>query len=330
MMRAAVVAAMGAVLLAGCDPDMGGGGGGGDVVFSEGFVFIRADAANADQLWIADRRDFNAASKLTSAGASNPSLKRDGREIVFVEGTGATSAVKTVATTVGAPVRTVFVPPTGSSLRNFRHPVFSPDGSFIVFTYDKGTAFSGLARVNPDGTGFAFLAPSADVGSSATSWASPSFGATGTEVFAAAGTLGSYRRVERVTVATGSGTVVLTSLGNEAQNITDRVVVSPDGTKLAFSGRLSTGVSRIFVNTLGSPAVTRLTDHPGEQTTATDTYPVWMSAAQVAFSASVAGGDAIYVVSATATAPSAGSLTVPSAREPGYGRRAASTAVAQR
>jgi Tol biopolymer transport system component len=112
----------------------------------------------------------------------------------------------------------------------------------------------------------------------------------------------------------------LPNLGASATGIEDRVVISPDGASAVFSGKISGGVSRLFLADLASDAVTPLTDHVGEQT-ASDTFPMWKNGQEVVFSALVGGGDSVYVIDAATTPPGAGTLVVPSAQEPWYGTR---------
>jgi TolB protein len=242
--------------------------------------------------------------------------------VVFVSGTGADSVLQLVNTTVNATVRTLLSPT--ASQRNFRFPVFSPDGQRIVFAYEDSSGSStvgALGVVNPDGSGFRRLA-----GSATAHLSSPSFFSDGNEVLAAfGGSLGNDSQLVSVNVETGVITQGLVSnLGAEATSIADRVVLSPDNTQAVFSGRTGGTGARLFVVDLSTEEVTRITNHPGEST-AVDSFPTWVSATQIAFSASVAGGDAIYVISATPSTPGAGTLTVPSGLQPWYGTRSAGT-----
>ena len=73
------------------------------------------------------------------------------------------------------------------------------------------------------------------------------------------------------------------TLGNDALDISNRVIASPDGQLAAFDGRLGTGSSRIFVLNLSTLVVTQLTDYPNEPN-ASDTSPAWVGSANLAFS----------------------------------------------
>ena len=91
-----------------------------------------------------------------------------------------------------------------------------------------------------------------DFGGGSTSYGSPSFFADGLSVLAPAGsTVTTYMNLEKIDVATGHTMTVVASLGNEARSVANRAVVSPDGTRAAFDGSLSSLATRIFVVNLG-------------------------------------------------------------------------------
>ncbi len=316
----AVLVAIGFGLSA-CEPlDEGGGGGvGGDVTFRNGFVFVRNS-----QIWMADSADdFATATKLTSFGENAyPSVSKDGRTVVFVSGSGPSSELQLVNTDAGASARTLLA--AEANQRNFRFPVFSPDGLKIVFAYedsDGSSSWSALGTVNSDGSGFRTI-----VGGTNASYTSPTFDVGGNQVLAAAGSAsGNYNQIVSVNVATGSVTSMVTlSSSTAATAITDRLAISPDGTKAAFAGRVSGKGARIFVVDLNTEALTQITEHTGEST-AVDSFPTWRSATELGFSAQTAGADNVYVISPSVTTPGTGTLKVPSATQPAAGQRAGGT-----
>lgn len=304
---AALVAVM---AMGGCDfpiDDGGGGGGGGAVAFNRGFVFLRADDKN---IYAADQSDYQGTlGRLTTTGNNkHPSLSKNGRQVVFVNTAGGTSSLQTVAISGGAP-RTVLS--SDGTMTNFANPVFSPDGAQIAFTFERSGS-SYLAVVNADGSDVQELS------SGVLSYGSPSFFADGNSVLVAAGNLASgYTQLEKVNIDTGTAENLLNGLGNEATVIKYRVVVSPDGTKAAFDGQLSTGATRIFVADLATRAVTQLTDYPGDAS-ANDSFPTWVSNTEVGFSSDTGGNDQVYTQTVTAM-KQPGSLKLPSAVEPWFG-----------
>ncbi|MBI3184513.1 MAG: PD40 domain-containing protein [Myxococcales bacterium] len=285
----------------------GGGGGGGTVNFLRGFVYVRKDDRN---LYVADQSDYSKVARLTTTGnARHPSLSADGKRVVFVRAAGAETELMTVPASGGQPT---LVLASTATWRNFKSPVFSPEGSRIAFAYDEG-ASSALGIVNADGSGFARLA-----GGGALSYGSPSFFADGTSVLAMAGNSAStFTQLERVAIATGQATNVTNNLGSEVVQIANRVVVSPDGTRAAFDGRLSSNAVRIFIINLSSKQVTRLTDYPSDPT-AQDGFPTWIGTERVGFSSDTGGSDQVYTLPASASKTSGG-LELPSAIEPWFG-----------
>ena len=287
--------------------DGGGGGGGGTVAFSQGYAFIRKDDHN---VYVADKVDFTQVARLTTGGnARHPSLSKDGRRVVYVRAFAGDTEILTVATTGGIPPASV--KRSDATTRNFRNPVFSPDGNSIVFAYDDGAA-SALGIVSSDGSGFSKLA-----GTAALQYAAPSFYPDGQSVLAIAGGTGSYTQLEKVNIATRTTSNITNNLGPDATFIVNRAVVSPDGTRAAFDGRLSGAGSRIFVITLATKQVTQLTDYPSEPA-ANDSFPTWVGVDKVGFSSDSGGNDSVYALPATSTKTSGG-LQMASAIEPWYG-----------
>lgn len=297
------------LLLSGCEfltgGGGGGGGGGGTVNFQRGLVHVRKDDRN---LYIADEKNYSAVGQLTQGGgAYTPSLSRDGRLVVFIAKVGADSVIATVPAN-GGQVSEVFR--STSTVRNLRTPVLAPDGTRVVFAYDEG-ASSVIGVVNLDGSGFEKVA------GGVISYASPSFLPDGTVLVAAGNPASGYRQVERLDLSTKAAIGVSSTLGNDVQQIQNRLVASPDGRLAALDGRIGSGASRIFVLDLFTLVVTQLTDYPSEPS-AVDSYPSWVGSANIAFSSTTGGADQVYVLAADGVKTSGG-LTLPRAVEPWYG-----------
>ena len=301
-----------ALVLSGCELFGGGGGGGGGTggdggtsafTFEKGFTFVRRDDRN---VYLVDDADTQTATTLTqSANVRTPSFSADGKQIVFVRGTSMDAEIAIVPT-VGGLIKTVVS--TSTTQRNFKTPVFSPDGTQVAFGFDSG-ATSGVGLINVDGTNARTL-PNGGL-----SQAFPSFTPDGTAIIVAAGNAGlGFTQIERVALASGQVTNVTNVLGNEALGISNRLVLSPDGTKAAFDGLVSSGVTRLFVIDLGSRVVTSLySSEPGTN----DSFPCWMGNTSIAFSSDSGGNDSIYKVNLPSS--TSASLLVPKAVEPWYG-----------
>lgn len=284
----------------------GGTGGGGGFDFKSGFTFVRKDDRN---VYLADATDYQTTAVLTQSGTvHSPSLSKDGKRIVFVQGAGADSAIASVAVSGGS-VSVVLA--ASAQVKNFKTPVYSPDGLKIAFTYDNGGVSSNLGLVNTDGSNFVAL-----VGGGALAYALPSFSADGLTLLAAAGSTGSQlTQLERITIATKQAISVTNTLGIEAISIANRVVESADGTKAIFDARISTGVTRIFVINLSSKQVTKVNDYVGEPNT-NDSFPTWVDASTLAFSSDSGGNDNVYKIGVDGTSRK---LLMPKAIEPWYG-----------
>ncbi len=286
-----------------------GGGGGtveGDFEFSTGFVFVRRVDGN---LYAVNDDEPSDAFALTQGGGVHaPSLSADKKRVVFVTGSGEDAAIVTVPVAGGAASTLLSV--TGARYRDFRTPVFSPDGQRVAFSYSNGS-ISEVAVINADGTGLASLAAN-DV----TSFASPTWSPDGASLYVAAGNaLSELSQVARITVANEAVEYVTNTLGSDAQAIAGRLVVSPDGTKAVFDGRVSSGATRIFTIALnGGAQVTQVY----EGSDGVETFPSWVDDSTVAFSSDTGGNDNVY----RAALPSTDSpvLLVPSAIEGWYSR----------
>ncbi len=292
----------------GCElPEDGGGGGIGVSNFRQGFVFVRSDDRN---IYASDRSTgYTDVGRLTSNGDNkHPALSPNGAQVVFVHQAASGSELLVVPLSGGEP-RVLLA--QDATTGRFAHPTFSPDGEQVAFTFERGGG-SVLAVINADGSGFQALS------SGALSYASASWYPDGRSVLVAAGNLGSgFSQLERVNVTTGASENLLNGLGNEATRIRNRVVLSKDGSRAAFDGELSSGVTRIFVVNLSTRAVTQVTDYPADPN-ANDSFPSWTSASELAFSSDTGGNDQVYTVSATAV-KQGGSLRLPSAIEPWFG-----------
>lgn len=290
---------------------LGGGGGGGGGTgggtassFASGFATVRKDDRN---LFLTDERDVNSPVQLTSTGGvSMPSFSRDGRQVVFAHKSGQDSELLLVPVTGGTPSTVLRSSPTQQNLRT---PTFSPDGTRIAFAYDENATSSSVGLVNVDGSGFRKL-----VGGGALAYASPSWFPDGASLLVTAGNAGLMQtQVERIDVATGTPTSITNTLGVEVLAIASRLVVSPDGQRAVFDGRVSSGVTRIFVLDLSSKVTTR--QRTPASGAVNDSAPSWVSSTAFVFSSDEGGNDQVYkqtLGSMNAT------LAVPLAIEPAY------------
>ena len=306
-LRKALCSVLGSLLLglAGCSTEPGGSGG--PPTFQSGFVYIRRDDGN---VYLADDTAPTIPILVTAGGDNHmPALSRDARKIVFVHRSGANAEIDTVSVSAASGTPPTTVLSSTASANDFRLPIFSPDGSYIVFAYDTGTS-SFLGRVNVDGSNFQRIA-----GSSARSYTSPSFFANGSHLLAASGSSPSqYDTLVDVNLA--GAAVPLTTLPSELLGLANRAQISPDGNQVALDGLSPIGASWLYGYSIAGGQFTRLVNYPA-QPTATETFPTWVGVTQVGYSSDYGGDDSIYIVAAAAHDAS-GTLKVPSAIEPFY------------
>jgi len=290
---------------------LGGGGGGGGGTgggtassFKGGFATVRKDDRN---LFLTDESDVNSPVQLTSTGGvSMPSFSRDGRQVVFARKSGQDTELLLVPVTGGTPSTLLRSSPTQQNLRT---PAFSPDGTRVAFAYDENATSSSVGVVNVDGSGFRKL-----VGGSALAYASPSWFPDGASLLVTAGNAGLMQtQVERIDVATGTQTPITNTLGLEVLAIASRMVVSPDGQRAVFDGRVSSGVTRIFVLDLTSKVTTR--QRTPASGAVNDSAPSWVNSTTFLFSSDEGGNDQVY---RQALGSMNATLAVPLAIEPAY------------
>ncbi len=280
-----------------CDLSGGGGGGGfggGDALvnFTKGYVFVRKDDRN---VYVVNDADVNTVGVLTTnAGVSMPTLSKDARTVVFARKSGLDSSIELVPTSGGTARVLVASSPNAFNLRT---PVFSPDGTFVAFTFERGGQ-ARLGIVNIDGSDFRQLVANASL-----SYAFPSFSPDGLAIFAAAGTSANIlSQIERIDLKTGMAQNVINTLGNEAVTVSSRLAVSPDGSKVVFDARVGSGVTRIFGYDLAAKTgPSKVNDYSNEPNT-NDTAPGWVGLSAVSFSSDSGGNDNVYQVNFDATA----------------------------
>jgi TolB protein len=307
-----VAVVLAALALAACEPIDEGGGAGvdGPLTFQSGYVFVRGQ-----DLYLANSVDPNVVQRLTNSGSvRHPALTRDGTRVVFARFSGVAAELVTVSTTQGA-TPSVLLSASGTGGTNLRHPTFSPDGQFVVFVYDVGTV-SFLGRVNADGTGFTLLA-----GTNSRSYGAPSFLPNGTAVLAPAGAQrAQLDQLDLVQIATRQVTFAgdLSSGSEGPLTLANRVAVSPDGTRIAYDASSETAQPRVYVaafNQVAQPAE-RLTS----LTEGVESFPIWASTVDVAFSSSAGGADNVYTARAAGSLPAGSApLVLPAAQQPWFG-----------
>ena len=293
-----------AIWVSGCIGDPGGGGGGG-VNFHAGYTFIRSG-----EVYLSDRSDYTRVVQLTNTGNNhNPSISPDSSRAVFVHRSGDRSELDTIAVNASG-VSPTLVYASDSTHTNFKMPVFSRDGTFIVFAYESG-ASSFLGRVDRDGTNFR------RVTSGTRSYSAPSVYSDGLRVLASAGNSSfRYDSLETISLGTGAASSVTNMFPQGVLEIANRAVISPNGRNIAVDFRTSS-VTRVFSYDIAVSRFNQLTDYPGAQLT-NDSFPSWVGDDLIGFSSDFGNNDSIYEIARTATNGS-GTLKLASAVEPSFG-----------
>src|SRR5258708_6835362 len=284
--------------LVGCSADLGGGGG--TPTFRSGFVYIRRDDRN---VYLADDSAPTIPIQVTTGGGYRmPALSRDASKIVFVAGSGANAEIDTISVNAASGIAPTAVVTSDASHSDFRNPVFSPDGSYIVFAY-LSSGSSLLGGVNANGGALQPI-----LGGPSRSYASPSFFPGGSQLLAASGRSAfSYDSLEQVSLR--GDAVVITTLPSQLAN---RVQVSPDGNQVALD-LLSNGASKLWGYNLTGRSFHQLVSYPAASSN--ETFPTWVGISQVGYSSDYGGNDSVYVVSASAPNPT-GLSKVTSAIQP--------------
>lgn len=295
-----------ALALSGCElcTDLncdGGGGSAGDLQFQRGLVFVNAGG----NLGAADQSDWATLGTFTSGGGvRHPSVSPDGDTLAFASTDGSTLFS---VPSVGGALTTIVS--AGGAFAGVSEPVFDPSGERVIFTYASG-GVTGIGQVAADGTGTP-QALSANAGG--ISFASPSFDESGRlYVIAGDGVRGGVA-LGRMDPVTGVYSNLTDNLGNNVLQIAHRAEVSPDGRRIAFDGRTSSGAIHLFVYTLSTGEVVQLNVGGGNQT-----WPTWVDNVRLAFASDAGGAEQIYL------APVSGGsaeLVIPSASQPRFGPR---------
>lgn len=276
--------------------------------FRSGFVYVRRDDRN---VYLADDTASSVPIPVTTGGENYmPALSKDASKIVFVHGSGANAEIDTISVNAASGIAPTVVVTSDPSHSNFRNPVFSPDGSYIVFAYDSNGA-SMLGRLSANGGSIQRI-----IGGSLRSYTSPSFFPGGSQLLAASGsTPASYDSLEQVSL-TGIGSR-LAVLPNETLGLANRAQISPDGSHIAMDAfSRASGASWLYAYNISGGTYTRLVYYPAAPL-ANETFPTWVGISQVGYSSDFGGDDEVYVVASSAINGS-GVLKVPLAIEPFY------------
>jgi TolB protein len=293
--------------LVSCTSDLGGGG---TASFRSGFVYVRRDDRN---VYLADDSAPSTPIPVTTGGGNHtPALSKDASKIVFVHGSGASAEIDSILVNAASGIAPTTLATSDARHSNFRTPVFSPDGSYVVFAYDtNGT--SALGRVSANGGGIQLIFGGDPRGRSYTS---PSFFPGGSQLLAASGWApDNYDALEQVSIDGSASALV--SLPNGTFGLANRAQISPNGTQIALDAfSQATGASWLYAYNISGGTYTRLVYYPAAPL-ANETFPTWVGMSQVGYSSDFGGGDEVYVVASSAHDGS-GVLKVPSAIEPFY------------
>lgn len=281
-----------------CD---GGGGSAGELQFQRGLVFVQAGG----NLGAADQSDWGTLGIFTSGGGvRHPNVSPDGDTLAFASTDGSTLFS---VPAVGGALTTIVT--AGGAFAGVSEPVFDPSGERVLFTYASG-GVTAIGQVAADGTGTP-AALSANAGS--ISFASASFDDAGRlYVIAGDGVRGGVA-LGRMDPVTGVYSNLTDTLGNNVVQIANRAEVSPDGQRIVFDGRTSSGAIHLFVFTIATGEVIQLNVGGGNQT-----WPTWVDNVRLAFASDAGGAEQIYL------APMSGGsaqLVIPSASQPRFGPR---------
>src|SRR5258708_1589959 len=145
-----------------------------------------------------------------------PALSRDASKIAFVRGSGANAEIDSISVNAASGIAPITLVTSDANHSDFRNPVFSPHGNYIVFAYLSGGS-SVLGRVSASGVGG--IQPI--IGGPSRSYTSPSFYPSGTQLLAASGPAAfSYDSLEQVSL--GGVAVLITTLPRQLSGLANR------------------------------------------------------------------------------------------------------------
>lgn len=238
----AVGSLLAAGFLAGCSGSSSGGGTPTTGMSADTIVFV--STRNGNQELFSMRSDGSEARRLTGtpASESNPSRSRDGKHVVFSSNRAGNDEIYTLEFGAdGAPgTVTRLTADGGTTLPSDTNPIFSPDGSKILWTSTRGGA-RGFWVMDRTGDNQVRVAGTTPVGLFDPSWHPDStrligFRGTGPGTFE----LGTFVPGGAFTALTN------TASGGHAR-------VSPDGTRVAWQAGATGAPLSIFSLLIGSP-----------------------------------------------------------------------------
>ncbi len=218
-------------------------------------------------------------------GSSDSSLSPDGLRVVSVLDTGSLPKLQFVPNgNIGTTTLMI------GSVQSYRQPVISPDGARIAFASDNGSGRK-IVQIDVTGAGSKTLA-----GETGTTFSMPAFTPDRKSIIVALGTSDAQlTQLERVDLASGLRSSLTSSLGSEALAIAHRLVISPDGTKVAFDARVASGSTRIFWMDLTTKVVKKVNEYVNEPSTS-DSYPSWYDNSSLVFGSNSGGSQSVYRV----------------------------------